>query len=102
MVPPGDNLEFMASGFFRDRIKNAPEVLEAIKEVLRKNPKEGSEIISGVMLLEFQIHGNDFVIFFKRQGNSIGFMYLFFKDEHASIESKIADLKMRKKGGQLP
>jgi len=44
MVAPGDSLEFQASGEFRDRISDAPEILDAAKEALRRDPYRGRVI----------------------------------------------------------
>ena len=102
MVPPGDNLEFMTSGYIRERIKNAPEILDSAKAVLRNNPRAGFEIASGVMILEFEFNERKFVILFKRRGNSIGLMYLFSEDDRALISIKMEELRKRYKKGDLP
>lgn len=101
MVPPGDNLEFQASGAFRDRTINEPTILEESKATLRRNPTLGSPLAGNFKRLDLQVADSDYVIFFKRNRNVIAFIAIFDAEDQASIEAKKKELASRIAKGEL-
>jgi hypothetical protein len=101
MIAPGDNLEFLASLHFRGRVRAAPEVKEAVKQVLRRDPRAGVSVCGNIKELAFVEESRLYVVLFGRRNNNIFFMYLFDGDQKAELEATKEDIQERYRRGEL-
>jgi hypothetical protein len=77
MVPPGDNLEFFESPYFKKAISKASEIRDLLLAHLQSWPASGVEFAPGIRELEFRAKGRVFAVIFRRTGNRLGLMYVF-------------------------
>ena len=98
MVAPGDNLEFQASGEFRDRILAAPEILESAKEALRMDARRAGAIAGEFWSMDLSVGDAELVVFLRRRGNIVGFLAVFLKSETIRIEAKRRELWQKAQG----
>lgn len=92
MTAPGDHLEFQASGEFRDRVAGTPEVLEAVKAALRRDPRFGVLLADEFFAADLRIGSEQLVLFYRRRRNVIGLLAVFMKDEETRIDAKRREL----------
>lgn len=88
MVAPGDNLEFQASGAFRDQAKLAPEIVDAAKEALRRNPRSLRWLCGEFWDMQLRIGDADLVFLIRRRKNTISFLAVFDHGAQSEIVAK--------------
>ena len=85
MTAPGMNLDFMASGSFRDRVARQPGLLDSVKRALRQKPA-GSRVTDQGLHAEFvRFDGHDYAVVYRRTHNRIGLGDIFSLPEEAYL-----------------
>ena len=101
MTAPGDNLEFFESEYFSHRLEKAGPIRQAVLEHLKSWPRSGLEIAGGVKELAFKFGGKNFAVFFRRQANRIGLMYVFeLPKDFGALEEQKTAIRKRYSGGK--
>jgi hypothetical protein len=81
MTAPGMNLEFTASGAFRNRVGGVDGLLDAVKHWHRDHPLAPPGLADCVILHQGHAYG----VIFRRKGNRIGLIEVFGLPQEAGL-----------------
>jgi hypothetical protein len=92
MTAPGDNLEFQASAFFRDRTTAAPELLVALKDALKNRPDAGQLVCASIRQVDVDWNGEALTVIYSRRSNRISLMYIYRVSERKVLAARLKEL----------
>jgi hypothetical protein len=88
MTAPGENLDFMASAYFRERAGHLPGLLGKVKAAIQSDPRAGRQVCPGIMELEVDLEGLLVTVLLARRGNKVNLMYAYRPSEKALLAGR--------------